>query len=160
MRTAVRRAARKSVAKEGNRPSSAPGSAGAGCGEPTSIFARGGTPQGTSARKTSQSSDMQCSSPESIRIQVREFRQHEQPVLANELVVEPDLTAAVVRALDADHVPVALALVAVAVDVVRLAGGEVEAAGDLFVEEDVLHRPQDVGVERDGELADVAPAGV
>src|SRR6476659_7471124 len=80
---------------------------------------------------------------QSIRIERRQLRQDEQPILANQLVVEPDLSAAPVLALDVDHVPVDLALVAVAVGFVRLPGREVEAAGDFFVEEDVLHRLAD-----------------
>src|SRR5690349_22610846 len=48
---------------------------------------------------------------QAIRVQVRQLRQHEQPVFANELVIEPDFAAPVVGALDADHVPVDLALV-------------------------------------------------
>ena len=43
---------------------------------------------------------------------------------------------------------------------VAVAGGEVDAAGDLFVEQDVLHRLGAIGVEADGEFADVAGAGV
>ena len=50
--------------------------------------------------------------------------------------------------------------VAVAGGFVGLAGGEVERARDLFVEQDVAHRMQDVRVEAEREFADVARAGV
>src|SRR3712207_5752449 len=66
------------------------------------------------------------SRPQPLGVQSLQFRHDEPPVLANQPPVEPDLAAAVLGALDADHVPVDLALVAVAVHVVRLAGGEVE----------------------------------
>src|SRR5581483_12095291 len=56
------------------------------------------------------------------------------------------------------HVPVNLRAVAVVGLLIRLAGREVEAAGDLFVEEDILHRLEDIRVEGDGPLADVARA--
>ena len=48
--------------------------------------------------------------------------------------------------------------VAVAGFVVAGAGGEVDAAGDFFVEEDVFHRLGHPGVYADGEFADVAGA--
>ena len=60
--------------------------------------------------------------------------------------------------LDHDHVPVDLAVVAVGGLVVTAAGGEVDAAADLFVEEDVLHRFGDERVDADREFADVAGA--
>ena len=39
---------------------------------------------------------------------------------------------------------------------IALAGGEVDGAGDLLIEEDVFHGLGAIGVEADGELADVA----
>src|SRR4051794_22588266 len=69
-----------------------------------------------------------------IGIELGQFAWHEQPILADELSVEADFAAAVVGALDADHVPVNLALVAIVGFLVGLSGGEVEAAGDFFVE--------------------------
>jgi len=68
--------------------------------------------------------------------------------------------AAVVFALDVDEVPVDLRAVAILGLLVALAGGEVEGAVDLFVEKDVAHRLEDVRIEGDGELADVARAGI
>ena len=41
------------------------------------------------------------------------------------------------------------ALVAVARDFVSLPGRKVERAGDLLVEENIPHRMQDVGIERE-----------
>src|SRR5262249_25622666 len=41
-----------------------------------------------------------------------------------------------------------------------LAGREMDAAGDLLVEENVLHRPQDERVEANGELPAIAATGV
>lgn len=52
------------------------------------------------------------------------------------------------------------ALVAVARFVVATARREVDAAGDLFVEQDVLHRLRAIRVEADRELANVAGAFV
>ena len=51
-------------------------------------------------------------------------------------------------------------LIAVAGTFVGLAGCEVKRAGDLLVEEDVAHWLRDVGIEPDGEFADVACAGI
>ena len=83
----------------------------------------------------------------------REMKRYE-----DEDVVEVDLAAAVGGVLHHDHVPVDLAAVAVVGLLVRLTGRQVEAAGDLLVEQDVLHRLRAVRVEPDGELADVAAA--
>ncbi len=49
-------------------------------------------------------------------------------------------------------------VVAVGGFVVGLAGGEVEGAGDFFVEEDIAHGAQDMRVEAKGEFTDVAGA--
>src|SRR5688572_15844060 len=98
------------------------------------------------------------SRPQLLRIQPAQLRRRENAVFADELVIEVDLAAAVVFSLNADHVPVHLAAVAVVGFVVRLAGREVEAAGDLFVEEDVLHRLHHVRVETERPFADVARA--
>lgn len=84
----------------------------------------------------------------------------EEAVFSDEFAVEVDFAAAVVFALDGDHVPVDLGAVGVVGFFVGLAGGEVEGAGDFFVEEDVAHGVEDVGVEGEGEFADVACAGV
>src|SRR5687768_5594959 len=95
------------------------------------------------------------SSAKPFGIQPLQLAKRKHPILPHQLLVKVDLPAAVVLALDAHHVPVDLALVAVVGLLVRLAGREVEAAGDLFVEEDVLHRPRDVRVEAEAPLADV-----
>src|SRR5580658_2288109 len=58
---------------------------------------------------------------------------HEQAVLADQPPVEAYLAAAVIRALDANHVPVDLGLVAVSAVIVGLARGEVKRPGDLLV---------------------------
>ena len=100
-------------------------------------------------------SGLQCSA-----VEFGEGFWEEDAVLADEFSVEVDFSAAVVLALDADHVPVDLGAVAVVGVLVGLAGGEVEGAGDFLVEEDVAHGLADVGVEAEGELADVACAGV
>src|SRR5262249_16192895 len=78
------------------------------------------------------------------------------PILPNHFPVEQNLTTAPVRALDADHVPMDLPPVAVVSLLIRLAGREMEGAGDLLVEQNVAHWLQNVRIERDGELADVA----
>ena len=50
--------------------------------------------------------------------------------------------------------------VAVVAVFVGLAGGEVEGAGDFFVEEDVAHGIEDVRIEAEGEFAGVTGAGI
>src|ERR1700679_672226 len=78
-----------------------------------------------------------------LRVQLVESLRQEHAVLADQLAVKPDLAAAVLRPLDADHVPVDLRLVAVPAVLVGLPGSEVEGARDLLVEQDVAHRLQD-----------------
>src|SRR5205085_1714209 len=56
------------------------------------------------------------------------------------------------------HIPVNGALVAVRSFVVAAPRSEVDAAGDLFVEEDILHWPRAMRVESDGEFSNVAGA--
>ena len=87
-----------------------------------------------------------------LRIQPFELLRNEHAVLPDELVVEPDLTAAVLFCLDHDHVPVDLRFVPVEGLVVGVSRGEVEGAHDLLIEEDVLHCILDVGIHSDGEL--------
>ena len=88
------------------------------------------------------------------------MRRQKFAVAANEFAVEVDLAAAVVRALDVDHVPMDLAAVAVVGLLVGLAGRKVERARDFFVEEDVPHRMQDVRIKAEREFADVARARI
>src|SRR5947207_12262731 len=85
--------------------------------------------------------------PQPFRIQPRQFGKCEQPVFADELAIELDLAAPEVGALDADHVPMDLAAVAIVGFVVGLAGRQVKAAGDLFVEKNVLHRAKYVRIK-------------
>src|SRR5271170_3862341 len=63
-----------------------------------------------------------------FRVQLLEGLRHEDPVPSDELSVEPDLPAAVLGPLDADHVPVNLGLVAVAAVSIGLTRCEVEGA--------------------------------
>src|SRR5688500_10159071 len=93
-------------------------------------------------------------------VEVGEFGDDEAAVLADEAVVEVDFAAADFGGLHEDDVPVDGGVVAVVGFLVGLAGGEVDGAGDLFVEENVLHGLRHVGVETDRELADVAGAFV
>ena len=72
-----------------------------------------------------------------LRIQAFQFVQHEEAVLADQHVIEPDLAPAVLRRLDLDQVPMDGGMVAVGGIVVAVAGGQVEAAGDLLVEQNV-----------------------
>src|SRR5437868_4730161 len=90
-----------------------------------------------------------------LRIQLLQRSGDEASILADKLAVEPHLAAAVVRALNVDHVPVDAALVAIAADLVGLAGGEMEGTGDLLVEENVAHGVEDVGIEAEREFSDV-----
>ena len=81
------------------------------------------------------------SSSTSSIIQRLQFRGKELAVFADQFAVEVDFAAAVVGALDIDEVPVDLAHVAVVgAAFVSLAGGKVEAAGDLFIEQYIAHR--------------------
>ncbi len=51
-----------------------------------------------------------------------------------------------------------LGAVAVVAVFIGLAGGEVEGTADFFVEEDIAHGLQDIGVDTEGKFADVAGA--
>src|SRR5204863_6485400 len=74
--------------------------------------------------------------------------------------VEVNFAAAVILALDADHVPMDLTAVAVVRFFVSLARSEMKRTGDLLVEKNVAHRFQDVGIKSERKLADVARARV
>src|SRR6266850_6208663 len=76
-------------------------------------------------------------------------------VSPNQLPVKVDFAAAVIRPLNADHVPMHLASVPVIGFIVSLAGGEMKRAGDFLVEQNVTHRLQDVRVECEREFTDV-----
>ncbi len=93
-----------------------------------------------------------------VRVQALEFVNHEQAVLADEPVVEPDFAAAVFRAHDEHQVPVDGGIVAVRGFLVAHARRKVDAARNLLVKEDVAHRRVHERVETDGELAHVACA--
>src|SRR5215213_8539252 len=79
------------------------------------------------------------------------------PVALDDLAVQPELAP---RAQVLDDVPVHGALVDSARDRVRTTEGEVDGAGDLLVEQRVLHVPRDPRVAADAELAEHAGAGV
>src|ERR1043166_9071686 len=97
---------------------------------------------------------------EILRIERFEILRQETAVLPDEFTVEPDLAAAPFRALDEHHVPMHGGTVAVVAFLVRLAGSEVQRAGDLLIEKDIAHRTLDIGIEPEGELTDVARAGI
>ena len=65
------------------------------------------------------------------------LRRDKDAVFADQFAIEPHFPAAVVGALDADHVPMDLAAVAVAADFIGLTRGEVEGPGNLLVEENI-----------------------
>ena len=81
-------------------------------------------------------------------------------IFPDELLIEVDFAAAVIRPLDADEIPMNLAAVAVIRPFVGLPGSEMKRTGNLFVEENVAHRFPDVGIEAKREFADVAGAFV
>ena len=89
-----------------------------------------------------------------VWVQGEEIVHHEEPVLADRLVIKTDLTTAKIWALNADQVPVDLTAVAVVCFLVGLPRREVEAASDLFIKKDVFHRLQNVWIETDGKLTD------
>src|SRR5512139_208046 len=64
------------------------------------------------------------------------------------------------RAEDLHEVPVDRRAVAVVAPAVGVPERKVDRPEDLLVEEDVAHRPGDARVEAEGELAEIAGAGV
>ena len=82
--------------------------------------------------------------------------EHKAAVFADEDAVEPDFATADGRVLTADDVPVDLTVVAVGCFFVALTGGEVERAGDFFVEQRITHRITDVGVHAERPFTEVA----
>ena len=89
-----------------------------------------------------------------LRIETREVVDDESPVLAYQRAIEPDLPAAVSLVLEADQIPVDVAVVTVVRLRVRLSGREMKRFGDLLVKQDVEHRLGNVGVKADRKLAD------
>lgn len=84
-------------------------------------------------------------------------------VLTHQKVVKPNFASAVLRSLNVDQIP----MNGRGVDFRGLGGafaaaawGEVDAAGDFFIEENVLHRLCDIRVDTDGKFADIAGAFV
>ena len=96
------------------------------------------------------------SSCEPAAIERSQLRRQEFAITPNEFAVEVNFAAAVVGSLDIDHVPMDLAAVSVIGLFVRLAGRKMERARDLFVEENVAHRMQNVRIEAEREFPDVA----
>ena len=64
---------------------------------------------------------------------------HEVTILSDQLVVEPDFTAAVVWPLNKDEIPMNAAAVSVVGLFVGLARSEVKRSTDLFVEQSIEH---------------------
>src|ERR1700756_2143169 len=81
---------------------------------------------------------------------------HEQAIFTDELIIKIDFAAAVFGALNRNEVPVDLTSVAVVGFLVRLARRKMKGTGDLLVKKNVSHRLQNVGVEPERELTDVA----
>ena len=88
------------------------------------------------------------------------FLWNKEAIFADELLVKVDLAPAIVRSLDADHIPMDLAAVAVIGPFVSLSGREMKGTGDLFVEENVAHWLPDIGIKPEREFADVPGAFV
>lgn len=81
-------------------------------------------------------------------------------IFANEFVIQPDFTAAVVGSLDEDEVPVDAAAVAIVRFVVGISRGEMEGTANFFVEEGIEHGMEDTIVGSEGPFPDIACAGI
>lgn len=95
-----------------------------------------------------------------LGIQALKISGHKVAIFADQDIVKPDFAAAPIRTLDQDHVPMHLTAVAVIGGFVGVSGSEVEAAGYFLIEKNIFQRIQDVRVESDGKLPDIARAGV
>ncbi len=72
-----------------------------------------------------------------LGVQGRQFRQHKPAVLADQHVVEVDLSPAVFRRLNQHQIPVDGTVVAIIGVFVTVAGGKVDAPRDLLIKEGV-----------------------
>ena len=95
-----------------------------------------------------------------FRIQAFQFRQNETSVFADEHIVEPDFTAAVFRCHDEYQIPVDSGFITVGCVVIAVAGSEVDAASNLFIEQDVVHGFCDIRVYADGKFTHISCAFV
>src|SRR6185312_13657509 len=87
------------------------------------------------------------------------FRQ-EHAVSADEFAIKPDFAAAPFGPLNQHHVPMHRRAISVVALLVGLTGREVQRAGDFFIEQNIAHRTEDVGIEAEREFADVTRAWV
>src|SRR5207302_3741866 len=81
-------------------------------------------------------------------------------ILANEFAIKIDLAAAIFPALNVDHVPMHLAAVPIVGRLIGLAGSKMKRPRNLFVEQNIAHRMEDVRIKAEREFADVTGAGV
>src|SRR5450631_1067546 len=81
-------------------------------------------------------------------------------VAANQFSVKVDFPSTVVRALNAHHVPVHLASIPIIRLLIGLARRKMKGTGDLFIEKNIAHRLQDVGIEPEREFTDIASARI
>src|SRR2546423_7184297 len=81
-------------------------------------------------------------------------------ISSNEFAIEINLAAAIIRSLDADHVPMDLAAVAIISFFISLARSEMKRGRDFLVKQDIAHRLQNTWIKCKRKFADVAGAGI
>src|SRR5258708_39194382 len=96
------------------------------------------------------------STPQVFGVWPSQLFAHEQAIFTDELIIKIDFAAAVFGTLNRNEVPVDLTSVAVVGFLVRLAWRKMKGTGDLLVKKNVPHRLQNVRVEPERELTDVA----
>ncbi len=82
-----------------------------------------------------------------LRIEPVQIIGNESAVPADEFAVEVDFPSPELFGLNKNYIPVDFRLIAVVGLVICLAGGEVDGAADLLIEENIAHCPLDMRVE-------------
>ena len=78
------------------------------------------------------------------------------PILADQNIIKPNLPTPIIAPLNVHHIPVNLRLIPIPIRVIRLPRREMEAPGDLLIEQNIFHRLGDDRIKRDRKLPDVA----
>lgn len=91
-------------------------------------------------------------------VQAFQLGQKESAVLANQHIIKPDFAATVFGCHNQHQIPVDCGFIAVGGILVAVAGGEMDRAGNLFIEKNVVHGLCDIGVYADGKFAHISCA--
>ena len=90
------------------------------------------------------------------QIEAFQFRQDENTVFADEHIVEPDLSAAIILPLNEHKIPMHRGLISVRRIFIRSARRKMNTSADLFIEKRIFHRMEHIRIDTDSKFTEIS----